>query len=46
VHDLLFDFVDTLLKIEKVCNLKYQRSPLDLLSSHAKNLKLQKAYTT
>jgi hypothetical protein len=42
VHDLLFDFVDTLLKIEKVCNFKYQRSPLYLLPSHAKNLKLQK----
>jgi len=42
VHDLLFDFVDTLLKIEKFCNLKYQILPQDLLPAHAKNLKLQR----
>jgi hypothetical protein len=42
VDELLFDFVNTLLKIKKYCNLDYKISPEHLLPTHIKNLELQK----
>jgi len=42
VDELLFDFVNTLLKIKKYCNLDYAISPEHLLPTHIKNLELQK----
>ena len=42
VSDLLFDFENTLVKIQKFCNLDYQIPTSRLLPSHEKNMSLQK----
>lgn len=42
VPDLLFDFENTLEKIQKFCNLNYCQPASSLIDAHKKNLELQK----
>ena len=41
VHDLLYNFENTINQIQDFCNLKFTKSVVDLLPSHARMLELQ-----
>jgi hypothetical protein len=42
IHDLLFNFVETITKIQKFCNLEFKRPITDITPYHDQNLSLQK----
>lgn len=42
INDLLFNFVETLIKIQKFCNLEFKRPIAEILPFHEQNLSLQK----